>query len=95
MPIRHYPAIIEGDAETGYSVFFPDVPGCTSGGDTLQDAALNAEEALAGHIGLMIDSGEQIPAPSCLDDLARLIESDIVEASRLLVRIDIKETAPV
>jgi hypothetical protein len=30
LPICHYPAIIEGDAETGYSVFFPDVPGCTS-----------------------------------------------------------------
>ena len=50
MPVRHYPAIVEGDAETGYSVFFPDLPGCTSGGDTLQEAALNAEEALAGHI---------------------------------------------
>ena len=47
MPICHYPAIIEGDEDTGYSVFFPDVPGCTSGGDTLQEAALNAEEALA------------------------------------------------
>jgi predicted RNase H-like HicB family nuclease len=39
LPICHYPAIIEGDAETGYSVFFPDIPGCTSGGDTLQEAA--------------------------------------------------------
>jgi predicted RNase H-like HicB family nuclease len=94
MPIRHYRAIVEGDAETGYSVFFPDVPGCTSGSDTLQEATLNAEEALASHIELMIESGDKIPSPSCLDDLARPIKPDIIEASRLLVRIDIEETAP-
>jgi predicted RNase H-like HicB family nuclease len=61
LPICHYPAIIEGDAETGYSVFFPDIPGCTSGGDTLREAALNAEEALAGHVALMAEAGQQFP----------------------------------
>ena len=95
MRIHHYPAIIEGDAETGYSVFFPDLPGCTSGGDTLQAAALNAEQALAAHLALMIEGGEKVPPPSRLDDLARPIEPDVVEASRLLVRIDIREEAPV
>jgi predicted RNase H-like HicB family nuclease len=95
MPIHHYPTIIEGDAETGYSVFFPDLPGCTSGGDTLQAAALNAEEALAAHVALMIESGEKVPAPSCLDDLTRPVEPDVVEVSRLLVRVDIREHAPV
>ena len=94
MPVRHYPAIVEGDAETGYSVFFPDLPGCTSGGDTLQEAALNAEEGLAAHIALMLNAGEPVPAPSNLDDLPRPIEPDVVEVSRLLVRIDVREKAP-
>ena len=93
MPVRHYPAIVEGDAESGYSVFFPDLPGCTSGGDTLQKAALNAEEGLAAHIALMLTAGEPVPAPSSLDDLPRPIEPDVVEVSRLLVRIDVRETA--
>jgi predicted RNase H-like HicB family nuclease len=93
MPIRHYPAIIEGDAETGYSFFFPDVPGCTSGGDTLQEAALNAEEALAGHIALIVEAGERVPAPSRLDDLPHPIEPDVAEVSRLLVRV-VSEKAP-
>ncbi len=95
MSIRHYPAIVEGDAETGYSVFFPDIPGCTSGGDTIQEAALNAEEALAGHIALMLEGGETVPPPSRLDDLPRPIEPDVVETSRLLVRVDVREKAPV
>ena len=95
MSIRHYPAIVEGDAETGYSVFFPDIPGCTSGGDTLQEAALNAEEALAGHIALMLEGGEKVPTPTRLDDLPRPIEPHVVEASRLLVRVDVREKAPV
>ena len=93
MPVRHYPAIVEGDAESGYSVFFPDLPGCTSGGDTLQEAALNAEEGLAAHIALMLGAGESVPAPSSLDDLPRPIEADVVEVSRLLVRIDVREKA--
>ena len=94
MEIRHYPAIIEGDARTGYSVFFPDLPGCTSGGKTLQEAALNAEEALAGHVDLMLDAGEALPEPSVLDALSRPIEPDVVEAARLLVRVGVREALP-
>ena len=94
MGIRHYPAIVEGDASTGYSVFFPDLPGCTSGGDTLQQAALNAEEALAGHIDLMVQAGESLPEPSVLDALPRPIEPDVIEAARLLVRVTVREALP-
>jgi predicted RNase H-like HicB family nuclease len=95
MPVRHYPAVVEGDLQTGFSVFFPDLPGCTSGGHTLQEAALNAEAGLAAHIALMLEAGEPLPTPSSLDDLPRPIEPGVVEVSRLLVRIDVREKAPV
>jgi predicted RNase H-like HicB family nuclease len=94
MTVRHYPAIVEGDPVTGYSVFFPDLPGCTSGGSTLQEAAINAEQALAGHIALMLDRGDGVPAPSRLADLPRPIEPDVIEVERVLVRIDLRENAP-
>ena len=45
-----YPAIVERAGE-GFSVFFPDLPGCTSAGRTQTEAALNAEEALAYFAG--------------------------------------------
>jgi len=40
-----YPAIFEKD-DTGYSIFFPNIPGCNSEGDTLEEAYMMATDAL-------------------------------------------------
>ena len=40
-----YPAIFEKD-DTGYSIFFPDIPGCNSEGDSLEEAYEMARDAL-------------------------------------------------
>ncbi|MGN6270880.1 MAG: type II toxin-antitoxin system HicB family antitoxin [Sphingomonas sp.] len=85
MAVVHYPAIVER-AGAGYSVFFPDLPGCTSAGDTIQEAARNAEEALAGHLIVSAEHGDAIPDPSELDAVS--IDEDVVEAARLLVRAE-------
>lgn len=86
MGIVHYPAIVEA-ADGGYGVFFPDLPGCTSGGDTLHQAAQNAEVALRGHLGLMLESGDAIPDPSELDIVEQ--DPDVQEVARLLVRAEL------
>ena len=86
MAISYYPAIIERSVD-GFGVFFPDVPGCTSFGDTLQEAARNAEEALNGHVLVSAEHGEDIPAPSELDAIVR--DPDVDEAARVLVRVDL------
>ena len=83
MATVHYPAIVER-AGTGYSVYFPDLAGCTSAGDTLQDAAIGAEEALSGHLAVSSEHGDDIPAPSDLDAIAR--DPEVEEVVRLLVR---------
>ena len=44
--------IIGDGADDGYGVVFPDLPDCTSAGDTRVEAAMQAAEALAGHISL-------------------------------------------
>lgn len=85
MAVVHYPAIVER-AGAGYSVFFPDLPGCTSAGDTIQEAARNAEEALAGHLIVSAEHGDVIAAPSELDVVST--DADVVEAARLLVRAE-------
>jgi predicted RNase H-like HicB family nuclease len=79
----YYPAIIER-GKTGFGVFFPDLPGCTSAGRTLQEAALNAEEALAAHLLVSEEYGDAIPDPSNLEDIAS--DTDVEEAARILVR---------
>jgi len=86
MAIAFYPAIIERGAD-GFSVFFPDLPGCTSGGDTIDQAARNAEDALRGHLALMIEDGDKIPAATKLDTIKR--DPDVDEAARILVRADL------
>ncbi len=49
MTTVYCPAIIERGTH-GHSVFFPDLPGCASGGDTIDEAARNTVEALRGHL---------------------------------------------
>lgn len=90
MAARHYLAVIERAAE-GYGVFFPDLPGCTSGGATLEEAAVNAEDALRGHVEVSVEEGQALPAPSSLDDVH--VDPDIDEAARLLVRVDMPGAA--
>lgn len=83
MATVYYPAIVER-AGAGYSVFFPDLPGCTSAGDTLQEAARSAEEALEGHLAVTAEAGESLPDPSELDSLER--DPEVEEVARILVR---------
>ena len=64
-----YPIAIEpGDEKHAYGVIVPDVPGCFSAGDTLEEAFLNAREAITFHIEGMIEDGEEIPRPTELEN---------------------------
>lgn len=87
MVAKYYPAIVESGDEPGYSVFFPDLPGCTSAGDTTQEAIIKAGDALRGHIAAMVRDGDPIPEPSELDQIER--DPEVREAARALVRIDV------
>jgi predicted RNase H-like HicB family nuclease len=63
-----YPIAIEiGDDSTAYGVVVPDLPGCFSAGDSLDDAITAAEEAAAAWIDATLDAGGAIPPPSTLE----------------------------
>jgi predicted RNase H-like HicB family nuclease len=65
-----YPIVIEpGGESTAFGVIVPDLPGCFSAGDTLDEACVGAEEAAAAWIDAALDAGEAIPAPSSLEVL--------------------------
>ena len=85
MAIAIYPAIVE-HAGNEFSVFFPDLPGCTSAGRTIQEAVLNAEEALAGHLLVSAQYGDELADPTLLDDLEE--DPEVKEAARILVRAE-------
>ncbi len=67
-----YPVAIEsGNAEHAYGVVVPDLPGCFSAGDTLDEALTNAQEAILLHIEGLLDDGRAIPKASEIDRLRR------------------------
>lgn len=64
-----YPVMIEaGDENTAWGVAVPDLPGCFSAGDTLDEAIAAAEEAAAAWIDAALDAGHAIPRPSSVQD---------------------------
>ena len=67
--MTHYIAIVEEEDGKAVGVWFPDLPGCVSAGDTLDEAVLNAAEALELWAEAMIESGQKIPAARSLTDL--------------------------
>lgn len=48
----------------GYLVTFPDLPGCMSDGDTIEEARQNASDALGDWIAARKKFGKPIPLPS-------------------------------
>ncbi|MBF0368838.1 MAG: type II toxin-antitoxin system HicB family antitoxin [Magnetococcales bacterium] len=86
MSTRHFPAIIE-QGSSGFGIIFPDFPGCVSFGASIQEAAANAEEALSGHLSLMVRDREAIPEPTPLDQIPT--DPEVREAARILVRADL------
>lgn len=67
-----YPIAIEaGDENTAYGVTVPDLPGCFSAGETLDEAIINAKEAITAHIELLVEMEADIAAVSSLQELAK------------------------
>ena len=69
----HYPIAIETGSDTAaYGVVVPDLPGCFSAGDTMDEAMVNAEQAIIAWIETALDLGQDIPAPSSLEAIRAL-----------------------
>jgi predicted RNase H-like HicB family nuclease len=65
--MMHYPIAIEPRTDqTAYGVVVPDLPGCLSAGDTLEEAIAGAGEAASAWIEAALDAGDPIPPPSSL-----------------------------
>lgn len=67
-----YVVIFEGDDASGYSAYSPDVPGVVAAADTRQETEQLMREAMAGHLALLRELGQEVPAPMRGDDVAIL-----------------------
>lgn len=94
-----FPAIFEKE-ETGYSVFFPDIKGCNTEGDSIEEAYMMAVDA----IGLMYTTykenlHEEFPRASHPEDIKIkegqtlvLVELDVMAYRRKYENKAVKKT---
>ena len=64
-----YAVIFEGDPETGYSAYAPDLPGCIATGRTLDETRELMQGAIEFHLRGMREDGDPIPEPSHIEML--------------------------
>ena len=68
--MHHYVAIVEdAGPEKAVGVWFPDLPGCFSAGDTVEEAMRNATEAIGLYAESLDKDGRPLPAPRTLAEL--------------------------
>ena len=66
--MTRYAALIDG-ADGAYGVAFPDAPGCTAMGKTMDEAIANAGRALAEWVGYAVASRLELPDVRPVDEL--------------------------
>ena len=87
-----FPIVIHKDAGSGYGVVVPDLPGCFSAGDSLDEAIESAGEAIACHVeGLLMDD-EAIPARAALE--THQGNEDYRDGVWAIVAVDISRLSP-
>jgi len=58
-----YVVVVEGDEESGYSSYSPDLPGVVAAAETLQETHALMREAMIAHIIYLRETGQTVPEP--------------------------------
>lgn len=64
-----YPAKFYYEEDGGYSVEVPDLVGCITQGETLEEAMEMAQDAALGWLLTTIEEEEEIPTPSSIEEI--------------------------
>ena len=59
-----YVYIIEKAADGSYSAYVPDLPGCTTCADTVDEIRRSIKDAVASYLDSLREHNEPIPTPS-------------------------------
>lgn len=94
-----YPAIFTPEEDGSYSIVFPDLEGCYTCGDNLEDGIEMAEDALALVLYGYEKDGREIPAPSARsafsvsgNDFVNLIACDTMKYRKMYNNKAVKKT---
>jgi len=62
----YFPVVLHTDDGLRYGVSVPDLPGCFSAGDNLEQAIESAREAIDFHLEGLVEQGSDIPLPASI-----------------------------
>ena len=90
MRLKYRMELIPDADEGGYTVRFPDLPGCLTCADTPEDAVRNADDARRAWFETAMEDGIEIPEPSDAGDysgqfklrIPKSLHRDLAEHSR-------------
>ena len=90
MSLDYRMEIIPDTEEGGYVVRFPDLPGCLTCGDTVEQAVKNAADCRKAWFEAQLEDDVVIPEPDSLDDysgqfklrLPKTLHRDLAERSK-------------
>lgn len=68
MSLPYKMEILPDIAEGGYAVSLPDLPGCLSCGETIEEAVTNAIDAKRAWLEAALEDGIWIPEPNKMED---------------------------
>ena len=89
--MANYIAVVHKDPKSDFGVSFPDFPGCITAGSSIDEAKDMANDVLSLHIKGILEDGENLPAPSKLEDI--IDDPDYSDAVAILV-VSVSEVKP-
>ena len=62
----NYVVVVEKAADGSYSAYVPDLPGCVSCGDSIEEVQSLIQEAVAAHVESLRSHREPVPEPTTM-----------------------------
>ncbi|MBL4839942.1 MAG: type II toxin-antitoxin system HicB family antitoxin [Thalassospira sp.] len=90
---RSYTAIIEKDNDQ-YIVSFPDLPGCMTFANSLEEAYQNARDLLPVYLEAMYENGKSIPEATGYEDVRNSVESGEDEDGEFIGKLLVSARMP-
>lgn len=89
--MTNYLAVIHKEQKSDFGVSFPDFPGCITVGRTVDEAREMAQEALGGHVAMMLEEGQALPQPRTLEGILK--DEDFEDAAAFFI-VEVKRSKP-